>query len=67
MVIKKRVLNTPEVAEYMGFTESAIRKWVRLGRIPYHKVNGGIRFDIRRIDEWADESFQETHANQFHY
>jgi excisionase family DNA binding protein len=44
--MEKRLLNVPEVADYLGFSVSAIRKWVRRGMIPFNKVNGGIRFDI---------------------
>ena len=51
----KRYLSVPEIAEYLGFSPSAIRKWVRHGMIPFNKVNGGIRFDIERINEWADK------------
>ena len=52
MEIKKRFLNISEISDYLGFSNSAIRKWVRLGMIPFHKINGGVRFDIKRIDEW---------------
>jgi len=50
--MQKRLLNVPEVAVYLGFSVSAIRKWVRRGSIPFNKVNGGIRFDIERINQW---------------
>jgi excisionase family DNA binding protein len=53
---QKRYLSVREVAEYLGFSVSAIRKWVRLGNIPFCKVNGGIRFDIKRIEKWAEEN-----------
>lgn len=52
MFIEKRFLNVPEVAVYLGFSTSAIRKWVRCGMIPFNKVNGGIRFDIEQINQW---------------
>ena len=52
MEIKKRFLNISEISDYLGFSNSAIRKWVRLGMIPFHKINGGVRFDIKCIDEW---------------
>jgi excisionase family DNA binding protein len=55
MKIEKRFLNVPEVAEYLGFSISAIRKWVRRGTIPFHKVNGGIRFDIQCINQWLEK------------
>ena len=52
ILMEKRYLSVPEVAEYLGFTTNAIRKWVRRGKIPFNKVNGGIRFDIERIEQW---------------
>ena len=56
MRIEKRFLNVPEVAVYLGFSISAIRKWVRRGMIPFNKVNGGVRFDIERIDQWLQKN-----------
>ena len=55
MKIEKRFLSVPEVAEYLGFSTSAIRKWVRRGTIPFNKVNGGIRFDIQRLNQWLQQ------------
>ena len=54
--MEKRFYNVGEVAVYLGFSASAIRKWVRRGKIPFNKVNGGIRFDIERINQWATKS-----------
>ena len=61
MEIEKRFLNVPEVANYLGFSVGAIRKWVRRGTIPFNKVNGGIRFDLERINQWL---LKETISNQ---
>lgn len=58
--ISKRFLSVPEVAEYLGFSASAIRKWVRLGTIPFCKVNGGIRFDIERINKWTEKNMHNA-------
>ena len=55
MNIEKRFLNVPEVATYLGFSKSAIRKWIRQGTIPFNKVNGGIRFDMERINQWLQK------------
>ena len=62
MEIQKRFLSVSEVAGYLGFSVSAIRKWVRLGLIPFNKFNGGIRFDIQKIERWA----QETECDSIH-
>ncbi|MBP9854915.1 MAG: helix-turn-helix domain-containing protein [Candidatus Omnitrophica bacterium] len=58
--INKKYLNVEELAEYLGFSSSAIRKWVRLGSIPFAKVNGGIRFDIDRIEKWVEKHSQSV-------
>jgi excisionase family DNA binding protein len=55
--MQKRYLNVAEIAKYLGFTESAIRKWVRLGVIPFVKINGGIRFDLERIERWVEKKY----------
>lgn len=57
ITIEKRYLNVCEVALYLGFSVSAVRKWVRQGMIPFNKVNGGIRFDIKRINKWVDQRY----------
>ena len=51
--MEKRFLSVVEVAEYLGYSESAIRKWIRKGQIPFARINGAIRFDIEKIEEWA--------------
>lgn len=60
--IERRFLNVHEVAVYLGFSVSAIRKWVRLGQIPFCKVNGGIRFDIERINKWTEKIGHNPHT-----
>ncbi len=51
--MEKRFMSVVEVAEYLGFSQSAIRKWIRKGQIPFSRINGAIRFDIEKIEEWA--------------
>ena len=58
--MEKRFLNVVEVAFYLGFSISAVRKWVRRVTIPFHKVNGGIRFDIERINQWLQKHTVEV-------
>lgn len=60
--MEKRFYNVDEVAVYLNFSVSAIRKWVRRGMIPFKKVNGGIRFDIERIEKWLQKN-EEKEAN----
>ncbi len=60
--VEKRFLNVSEIATYLGFSKSAIRKWVRLGLIPFCKVNGGIRFDIEQINKWTNKNINNFRA-----
>ena len=55
-IVEKRFLTVAEVAHYLGFSASAIRKWIRLGGIPYCRINGGIRFDLQDIDKWTHKN-----------
>ena len=55
-LMKKRFFTVTEIAIYLGFSVSAIRKWVRLGGIPFCRINGGIRFDLQEIDKWTHKN-----------
>ena len=55
-MIEKRFYTVDEIAIYLGFSASAIRKWIRLGGIPFCRINGGIRFDLRDIDKWTHKN-----------
>ena len=63
MRVEKRFLRVPEVATYLGLSTGAIRKWVRLGTIPFRKINGAIRFDIEAIDQWVER--QDRNKNPY--
>ena len=58
--MEKRFINTKEMAIYLGLSEHTIRAWVKLGRLPFSKFGGAVRFDLRVIDKWA-----ERHANKY--
>jgi excisionase family DNA binding protein len=47
MDLSRRYFKTKDIAQYLGMTESAIRKWIRTGQIPFCRINGGIRFEIK--------------------
>lgn len=42
-----------EVAEYIGCSESSIRKLVKEKKIPYYKIYAKILFDKIAIDKWV--------------
>lgn len=56
MGIRKRLFDINEISVYLGLSVSAVRKWVRIGRIPFVKLGGKIMFDIQKIDKWILKS-----------
>ena len=59
--MEKRFYKIDEVAVYLGFSVSTVRKWIRLGSIPFCKINGGIRLDKQEIDKWVTKSKRSIH------
>ena len=59
----KRYLTVVEVSQYLGFKPSAIRKWIRQGRIPFNRFQRNIRFDIKAIEQWANETREDARMN----
>ncbi|MCP4651223.1 MAG: helix-turn-helix domain-containing protein [PVC group bacterium] len=57
--MEKRYYNTKEISKYLGVSESAIRKWIRHGKIHVCKINGVIRFDIVIIDKWLEKNCEK--------
>ena len=54
--MEKRFYTVEDIAIYLGFSVSAIRKWIRQGGIPFWRINGGIRFDLQEIDKWTHKN-----------
>lgn len=50
--MQRRFLNTAQLAEYLGVSQSAIRSWVKYGKIPYSKLGKAVRFDMIKIGKW---------------
>lgn len=47
-----RLYTVREVAEFLNSTPSTIYDWVSLGRIPYLKINGLVRFRASDFEAW---------------
>lgn len=54
--MEKEICGIKEVAKYLNISESGVRKLVREKRIPYFKVLSCIKFDIKEINKWVNES-----------
>ncbi len=53
--MKKEYLTVNDIAELLSVSPKTIRKYVWQKTIPYLKINGHIRFEKVRIDEWLEE------------
>lgn len=54
------LINTTELAEYLGVTSDTIRRWCRDG-MPHLRTAGGyLRFDMEAVKEWLNHCNEET-------
>lgn len=53
--MEKRFLTARETAFYLGLSEDTIRKWAIRGKIPFFKFGKALRFDIEKINRWANQ------------
>jgi len=49
-------LTIKELAVYLKLAENTIRRWVRNGEIPHHKINRVIRFRLSEVESWLDRN-----------
>lgn len=61
--MEKRYVTVAEISQYLGFKQSAIRKWIRQGRIPFNRFQRNIRFDLKLIEQWASEKQENAVVN----
>jgi excisionase family DNA binding protein len=52
LALTKEVLNVAEVAQYLGLSESLIRRLIREKKIPFQKVESRYLFFLPAIKEW---------------
>ncbi|MDD2297991.1 helix-turn-helix domain-containing protein [Sphaerochaeta sp.] len=55
-----KLLNTKELADYLGLAHQTIRVWVSQRRIPFLKIQGAVRFSEVEIQEILDRSRKES-------
>lgn len=55
-----RLLDTDAAAEYLGYTPKQLRSLVERRQVPFMKVGRALRFDIRRLDRWIEQSHQDV-------
>ena len=50
------VMSVSQMAEYLSISEYTLREWVRLKRIPFHRINKQIRFRKSKVDRWMERN-----------
>jgi excisionase family DNA binding protein len=53
-----RLVSIKIVAEFLMIKQSTLYSWVHNGSIPFHRLNGLIRFDMDEIERWVKTSSQ---------
>ena len=58
----KEVFSVKELAEYLGISESQLRRLVKEKKIPFLKLNGLYKFFLPNIRKWLNEitNYPET-------
>ena len=46
-------VSTKEIAEHMGVTVETVRKWIKLEKIPCHRIGKLWKFRVSEVDEWV--------------
>lgn len=49
-----RLIDAAAAAEYLGTTERHLERLRDERRIPFTKVGGKVRFDVRALDRWVE-------------
>jgi excisionase family DNA binding protein len=47
-----------DLSAYLTIKESTLYSWVHNGTIPFHKLNGLIRFNMEEIEAWVQAAKQ---------
>ena len=51
-----RLLDVPQLCDYLGLTERQVRHLVETGQIPVTRLDRRLRFDVVAIDRWIKKS-----------
>jgi len=55
-------LTVAQLADRWQISQPTIRRWIRQGRLPHTKFVGGVRFDLRDVENYEAQARQPTKA-----
>jgi excisionase family DNA binding protein len=53
--MRRQLISLQHAAARIGFTVHALRRWIRLRRLPYHRVGARIMLDEGDLERFIDE------------
>jgi excisionase family DNA binding protein len=56
------LMTIDETADFLKLKPKTIKNWVGLRKIPYIKLGGAIRFDMKALEAWLKRKGVEEHA-----
>lgn len=62
-VIAPRLLTFPQAAAYLAVSETKLRDLVAAGHITEVRIDGCVRFDVRKLDRFVDRLSPEEVDN----
>jgi len=58
--VERRYLGIKETSQYLGVAAGTLYSWVCYRKIPFLKIGRLVKFDLKRIDQWAQEKAIEV-------
>ena len=56
METEKSIMNVKQVCQYLGISESFLRKLIREDNVIYSRIKGRILFKKSEIDTWIEKN-----------
>jgi len=53
-----KLITIKELSTFLQVKVNTLYSWVNTGTIPFYKLNGLLRFDMREIEDWVGKSRQ---------
>ena len=60
----QKLLTIKELSGHLNVSIHTLYAWVRKDRIPFLKLNGVVRFEMEKIENWLDENRSEGTNNK---
>ena len=52
----REIMSIPQAAEYLGLSVYTLREWVRMGKVPFSRINKTVRLRKSKLDKWLERN-----------